>query len=172
MGKLAEIFPIILRVFSRARVLSGAVQSRTTKDQWLVLTVIAFIVSTAAQFVPALGDESTAIGLVMGLMALLGPAVARMLNFDETAVKPVSVLDIPSDLLVVDNADLDRRIVRVRGAMGGSWSEFKSNWKAAAVSGWVQGVLDTGEVVNLFDGTRTGHKLRLPDDERGSGYTE
>lgn len=172
MGKLAEIFPIILRVFSRARVLSGAVQSRTTKDQWLVLTVIAFIVSTAAQFVPALGDESTAIGLVMGLMALLGPAVARMLNFDETAVKPVSVLDIPSDLLVVDNADLALPILKVRGAMGGSWTAFKSNWKAAVVSGWVQGVLDTGEVVNLFDGTRTGHKIKLKPAERGAGYTE
>ena len=172
MGKLIEILPMILRVFSRARVLSGAVQSRTTKDQWLVLTVIAFIVSTAAQFVPALGDESTAIGLVMGLLALLGPAVSRMLKFDEGTVKPVPVLDIPDDLLVVDNADLALPILKVRGAMGGSWKKFHSNWKAAVVSGWVQGVLDTGEVVNLFDGVRTGHKIRLKPAERGAGYTE
>lgn len=172
MGKLAEILPMILRVFSKTRVLSGAVQSRTTKDQWLVLTILAFIVSTVAEFIPAIADESTAIGLLAGLLAILGPAVSRMINFDDTATKPVEVLDIPSDLLVVDNADLDMRIVRVRGAMGGSWREFKSTWKAAVVSGWVQGVLDTGEIVNLADGGRTGHRLRLPDDERGEGYTE
>ena len=172
MGKLIEILPMILRVFSRARVLSGALQSRTTRDQWLVLTVLAFIVSTAAQFMPALADESTAIGLIAGLLAVIGPAMARMLKFDEGAVKPVPVLAIPDDLLVVDNADLGLRIVRVRGAMGGSWREFHSTWKAAVVSGWVQGVLDTGEIVNLADGGRTGHRLRLPDDERGEGYTE
>ena len=172
MGKLVEILPIIFKVLSRARVLSGAVQSRTTRDQWLVLTIIAFIVSTAAQFVPGLADDATAVGLVMGLLALLGPAISRMVKFDDTAVKPVPVLDIPDDLLVVDNADLSRPILKVRGGRGGSWKLFKSTWKAATVSGWVQGVLDTGEIVNLQTGERTGHRIRLKPEERGAGYVE
>jgi len=169
VGKIAEILPMIMRAFSRSRVLSGSLQSRTTKDQWLVLTILAFVVSTVAEFVPAIADESTAIGLVAGLLALLGPAISRMIRFDETSVKPVPALSIPSDLLIVDNVDLEQRIVRVRGTGGGHWKEFKSTWKAAAVAGWVQGVLNTGEVVNLQNGERTGHSMRLPDDERGAG---
>ena len=167
MGKLATLLPIILKVLQRGRVLSGATQSRTTKDQWLVGLVLSFLVAALSMVVPGLQDDTVAVGAVLALIAVVGPMISRMALFKE---KEEEVLDIPDDALVVPNDMLGSRIVRVRDGISGSWRRFDGTWKEALLAGWNQGALEDGEVVFLATGEFEGEDLRLKEEAKdGAG---
>jgi hypothetical protein len=149
-------------------VLSGATQSRTTKDQWLVGLVLSFLVAALSLVVPGLQDDAAAVGAVLALLAVVGPMISRMALFKEPPDE--EVLDIPDDALVVSNDLLARKIVRVRDGISGSWSRFDGTWKEALLSGWNQGALEDGEVVFLVTGEEAGVSLRLKEEAKdGAG---
>lgn len=168
MGKLLTLLPMILKVLRRGKVLSGATQSRTTKDQWLVGLVLSFLVAALSMVVPGLQDDTVAVGAVLALIAVVGPMISRMALFKE---KPEDVeLDIPDDALVVPNDMLGRRIALVRDGISGSWSRFDGTWKEALLAGWNQGALEDGEVVFLVTGERAKVNLRLKEEAKdGTG---
>ena len=168
MGKLVTLLPMILKVLQRGKVLSGATQSRTTKDQWLVGLVLSFLVAALSLVVPGLQDDTVAVGAVLALIAVVGPMISRMALFKE---KPEDeVLDIPDDALVVPNDMLGRRIARVRDGISGSWSRFDGTWKEALLAGWNQGALEDGEVVFLVTGEWAKVNLRLKEEAKdGAG---
>ena len=167
MGKLVTLLPMILKVLQRGKVLSGATQSRTTKDQWLVGLVLSFLVAALSMVVPGLQDDTVAVGAVLALIAVVGPMISRMALFKET---PEEELDIPDDALVVPNDLLGRRIARVRDGISGSWSRFDGTWKEALLAGWNQGALEDGEVVFLVTGEWAKVNLRLKEEAKdGAG---
>ena len=168
MGKLVTLLPMILKVLQRGKVLSGATQSRTTKDQWLVGLVLSFLVAALSMVVPGLQDDTVAVGAVLALIAVVGPMISRMALFKEKEEE--EVLDIPDDALVVPNDLLGRRIARVRDGISGSWSRFDGTWKEALLAGWNQGALEDGEVVFLVTGEWAKVNLRLKEEAKdGSG---
>lgn len=167
MGKLLTLLPMILKVLQRGKVLSGATQSRTTKDQWLVGLVLSFLVAALSMVVPGLQDDTVAVGAVLALIAVVGPMISRMALFKE---KDEEVLDIPDDALVIPNDMLGRRIVRVRDGISGSWARFDGTWKEALLAGWNQGALEDGEVVFLVTGEWAKVNLRLKEEVKdGAG---
>lgn len=168
MGKMLTLLPMILKVLQRGKVLSGATQSRTTKDQWLVGLVLSFLVAALSMVVPGLQDDTVAVGAVLALIAVVGPMISRMALFKET---PEEVeLDIPDDALVVPNDMLGRRIARVRDGISGSWRRFDGTWKEALLAGWNQGALEDGEVVFLVTGEWAKVNLRLKEEVKdGAG---
>ena len=168
MGKLVTLLPMILKVLQRGKVLSGATQSRTTKDQWLVGLVLSFLVAALSMVVPGLQDDTVAVGAVLALIAVVGPLISRMALFKEKEEE--EVLDIPDDALVVPNDLLGRKIARVRDGISGSWSRFDGTWKEALLAGWNQGALEDGEVVFLVTGEFAKVNLRLKEEAKdGSG---
>ena len=171
MGKLVTLLPMILKVLQRGKVLSGATQSRTTKDQWLVGLVLSFLVAALSLAVPGLQDDTVAVGAVLALIAVVGPMISRMALFKEKPEEEEEeVLDIPDDALVVPNDLLGRRIARVRDGISGSWSRFDGTWKEALLAGWNQGALEDGEVVFLVTGEWAKVNLRLKEEAKdGSG---
>ena len=164
MGKLVTLLPMILKVLQRGKVLSGATQSRTTKDQWLVGLVLSFLVAALSLAVPGLQDDTVAVGAVLALIAVFGPMISRMALFKEKEEE--EVLDIPDDTLVVPNDMLGRRIARVRDGISGSWSRFDGTWKEALLAGWNQGALEDGEVVFLVTGEWAKVNLRLKEEAK------
>lgn len=164
MGKLVTLLPMILKVLQRGKVLSGATQSRTTKDQWLVGLVLSFLVAALSLAVPGLQDDTVAVGAVLALIAVFGPMISRMALFKEKEEE--EVLDIPDDALVVPNDMLGRRIARVRDGISGSWSRFDGTWKEALLAGWNQGALEDGEVVFLVTGEWAKVNLRLKEEAK------
>ena len=168
MGKLVTLLPMILKVLQRGKVLSGATQSRTTKDQWLVGLVLSFLVAALSMVVPGLQDDTVAVGAVLALIAVVGPLISRMALFKEKEEE--EVLDIPDDALVVPNDLLGRKIARVRDGISGSWSRFDGTWKEALLAGWNQGALEDGEVVFLVTGEFAKVNLRLKEEAKdGAG---
>lgn len=171
MGKLVTLLPMILKVLQRGKVLSGATQSRTTKDQWLVGLVLSFLVAALSMVVPGLQDDTVAVGAVLALIAVVGPIISRMALFKEKEEE--EVLDIPDDALVVPNDMLGRRIARVRDGISGSWSRFDGTWKEALLAGWNQGALEDGEVVFLVTGEWAKVNLRLKEEVKdGTGLLD
>lgn len=171
MGKLVTLLPMILKVLQRGKVLSGATQSRTTKDQWLVGLVLSFLVAALSMAVPGLQDDTVAVGAVLALIAVVGPMISRMALFKEKEEE--EVLDIPDDALVVPNDMLGRRIARVRDGISGSWSRFDGTWKEALLAGWNQGALEDGEVVFLVTGEFAKVNLRLKEEAKdGAGLLD
>lgn len=165
MGKLLTLLPMILKVLQRGKVLSGAVQSRTTKDQWLAGLVLSLLVAALSMVVPGFQDDTVAVGAVLALIALVGPMISRMALFKEK-----EELEIPDDALVVPNEMLGRRIARVRDGISGSWSRFDGTWKEALMAGWNQGALEDGEVVFLATGEFAKVNLRLKEEAKdGAG---
>ena len=170
MGKLVTLLPMILKVLQRGKVLSGATQSRTTKDQWLVGLVLSFLVAALIMVVPGLQDDTVAVGAVLALIAVVGPMISRMMLFKETPEEVDEVLDIPDDALVVPNDLLGRKIARVRDGISGSWTRFDGTWKEALLAGWNQGALEDGEVVFLVTGEFAKVNLRLKEEAKdGAG---
>ena len=171
MGKLVTLLPMILKVLQRGKVLSGATQSRTTKDQWLVGLVLSFLVAALSMVVPGLQDDTVAVGAVLALIAVVGPLISRMALFKEKEEE--EVLDIPDDALVVPNDLLGRKIARVRDGISGSWSRFDGTWKEALLAGWNQGALEDGEVVFLVTGEFAKVNLRLKEEAKdGAGLLD
>ena len=168
MGKLVTLLPMILKVLQRGKVLSGATQSRTTKDQWLVGLVLSFLVAALSLAVPGLQDDTVAVGAVLALIAVFGPMISRMALFKEKEEE--EMLD---DALVVPNDMLGRRIALVRDGISGSWSRFDGTWKEALLAGWNQGALEDGEVVFLVTGEWAKVNLRLKEEVKdGAGLLD
>jgi hypothetical protein len=92
MGALVKVLPLIMSIFNRTRRLSGALKSKTTTTQWIATLIVCAVIAAVGAFVPALQDDVTAQGAALALIALLGPALSRLIGKIEK--KPLQNPDI------------------------------------------------------------------------------
>ena len=84
MINLLKWMPVMLKVFTRAKVLVSATESRTTKAQVMVAFPVALCVALLGYMIPDLASDAVAFALVSAIIGFVGPLVSRYVAYKDT----------------------------------------------------------------------------------------
>lgn len=144
--------------------ISRLVESRTTKDQWEVLGVIALGLSIAFAILirqfpdnpitqQAAENPDVAAGIILAIMGTMGPLLTRIFSFAKQ----------PEFAVGVDPAAI---AIKVKKYGQGWWNEHTGTLMDAKQEGWHYAVVvggdGTGRIFDILKGEFTGESIRLP----------
>jgi hypothetical protein len=151
MSALLKIMPLIMSIFNRTRKLSGALKSKTTQTQWIATLIVCAVIAAVGAFVPALQDDVTAQGAALALIALLGPALSRLIGKIEK--QPLQ------------NAEIELLAVQLKDDVA-AWRKFDGMVSEAKDKGYARGLSYKNIIYDLSTGEAIGERetpLRIPD---------
>lgn len=159
MGALLKFIPVIMAAIKRGKLLSAkvaekaGVNSTTTRAQYGIL-IAACAIAGIGYFVPILGDNDVAVGLIV----LVSPLISRILLYKD---KSEAEAELPPDsatiwLYKVDTLTKEDKV---------SWAPFYDTLSAAKILGYSLGVDQNGVVYDVQTGEPTGDTVRLNEPE-------
>ena len=155
MGKL-KVFALVVALWRRAKVLRGALDSNTTKEQWYVVIPVTLLVALVGFFLPEVADSKIAVGIVSAIIGVVGPLGSRYVG-DRVKEPPLAEPVNPFFYKVKRHSDK-------------SWKDFLGTRYDAILAGYTLGVDDEDNVWDIATCKIIGkHQRRAGTDEQSIG---
>lgn len=151
---MLKFIPMLLSIFSRAKVLQGAVSSKTTKDQWSAVIAVTVAVAALQAFIPM--DSALAEAVTITGIAIATPLILRLMKFKDKGESDTK--DDPW----AGRKKLTTPLVKVRKYEADSWRDFKGTIADAIATGMVdEGCAEDGVIWDLHEPMTSGF-IELP----------
>lgn len=146
MLAILKNIPLLVRLWQAAKNLEGVTQSRTTKVNALVLSILALAVSALGMFLPEFASQDVQQAVLLALLAVVGTIGTRIAGYKDRTLSPDESCTM---------------LVGVRKKKDTVWRTFEGTVLDAKEEGWDTAVDIEGFVWELKTPKRTGAMLRV-----------